>query len=163
VDLAGLLRLGHALAGVAFVVGLSGIWIVSDFARRADTPASMRQLLRVAGPFGLLATGGGITVAVVGVATAVAIGRPLLGPLQGGSVDWLFVSVLLVLPIFGSLALVYPRFGRRLREALTAAEAEGRITADLTAAWADPAYRFARRYELAAVIVVLALMISKPF
>jgi hypothetical protein len=75
----------------------------------------------------------------------------------------MFVSVLLLLPIFGSLAVVYPRFGRRLRGALTAAEAEGRITADLTAAWADPVYRLARRYELAAVIVVLALMISKPF
>jgi hypothetical protein len=163
VDLAALLRLGHALAGVSFVVGLAGIWIVSDFASRADTPASMRQLLHVAGPFGLLATGGGITLTVLGVAAAVALGRPLLGPLQGGSVDWMFVSVLLLLPIFGSLAVVYPRFGRRLRGALTAAEAEGRITADLTAAWADPVYRLARRYELAAVIVVLALMISKPF
>jgi len=163
VDLAALLRLGHALAGVAFVVGLAGIWIVSDFASRADTPASMRQLLRVARPFGQLTTGGGITLTVLGVATAIALGRPLLGPLQGGSVDWLFVSVLLLIPIFGFLAVVYPRFGHRLGEALSAAEAEGRITADLTAAWADPVYRLARRYELGAVIVILALMISKPF
>jgi hypothetical protein len=163
VDLGSLLRLGHALAGVAFVAGLVGIWIVSDFASRADTPASMRQLLRLARPFGELASGGGITLTVLGLATAIVIGRPLLGPLQGARVDWMFVSVVLVLPIFGSLALVYPRFERRLREALSAAEVEGRITSELTAAWADRTYRFARRYELAAVVVVLGLMIAKPF
>jgi uncharacterized membrane protein len=163
VDLGSLLRLGHALAGVAFIAGLVGIWIVTGFASRADSPAAMRQLLRVAGPFGRLTTGGGITLTVLGLSTALVIGRPLLGPLQGMPVDWMFLSVLLMLPIFGFLALVYPRFERRLHEALSAAEVEGRITPELTAAWADPKYRFARRYELAAVVAVLALMISKPF
>ena len=47
VDLAGLLRLGHALAGVAFLAGLVGFWIVTGMASRADTVATMRLLLRV--------------------------------------------------------------------------------------------------------------------
>ncbi|HKB28661.1 MAG TPA: hypothetical protein VKC59_06525, partial [Candidatus Limnocylindrales bacterium] len=83
--------------------------------------------------------------------------------LQGATVDWMFVSVLLMLPIFGFLVLVYPRFGRRLGAALKVADGEGRITPEVTVAWADPVYRLARRYELVAVIAVLALMISKPF
>jgi hypothetical protein len=163
VDLGPLLRLGHALAGVAFIAGLVGIWIVTGFASRADSPAAMGQLLRVTRPFGLLTSAGGITLTVLGLATAIAIGRPLFGPLQGAPVDWMFVAILLMLPIFGFLALVYPRFERRLREALSAAEVQGRITPELTTAWADPTYRFARQYEMVAVITVLGLMLAKPF
>jgi len=162
-DLGGLLRLGHALAGVAFLAGLIGLWVVTAAAARAESLATMRLLLRVAAPFGRMVTGGGITLTVLGLATAFVIGRPLLGPLQGGAVDWMFVSILLMLPIFGFLAVVYPRFSKRLRAALTAAEASGDVTPYLRAVWADPSYRFARRYELAAVVAVIALMISKPF
>ena len=162
-DLTGLLRLGHALAGVAFVAGLVGMWVVTGFARRAESPAAMRQLLRLAGPFGRLTTGGGITLTVLGLGTAFVIGRPLFGPLQGAPVDWMFAATLLMLPLLAFLVVVYPRFGRRLIGALQAAEVEGHLTPELSAAWDDPVYRFARRYELAAVIAVLALMIAKPF
>jgi hypothetical protein len=148
---------------VAFVAGLIGIWIVTGFASRADSPAAMRQLLRVAAPFGHLTTVGGISLTILGLATAVVIGRPVFGPLQGAPVDSMFVAILLMLPIAGFLSFVYPRFGIRLGAALSAAEAEGRITPELTAAWADSTYRFARRYELVAVITVFGLMIAKPF
>lgn len=162
-DLPAILRLAHALAGVAFAAGLIGFWIVTGLARRADSLATMRLLLRVSAPFGHLVTGGGISLTVLGLATAFATGRPLLGPLQGASVDWMFVSVLLMLPIFTFLALVYPRFARRLSEALRAADGAGQVTPELTVAWADPTYQWARRYEFVAVGVVLALMIAKPF
>jgi hypothetical protein len=163
VDLGALLRLLHALAGVAFVAGLIGFWIVTGLASRADTLASMQLLIRASRPFGRLVTASGISLTVLGLATAVAIGQPLFGPLQAARFNWMFASTLLMLPIFGFLVLVYPRFGQRLRLALQTAEGEGRISAELTTAWADPVYRFARRYELVAVIVVLALMIAKPF
>jgi uncharacterized membrane protein len=163
VNLGALFALGHALAGVAFVAGLVGLWIVRGAASRADSLATMRSLLRVGEPFGRLTSAGGISLTILGVATALATGRPIFGPLQGARADWLFVSVLLMLPIFGFLVVVYPRFGRRMQEALKSADEEDRITPGLTAAWADSRYLFARRYELVAVGVVLALMISKPF
>ena len=162
-DLGALLRLAHALASVAFVAGLLGFRIVTGLASRADSLAAMGLLLRAATPFARLMTGGGISLTVLGLATAVAIGRPVLGPIQGARVDWMFVSTLLMLPIFAFLVVVYPRFGRRLRAALDAAEAEGRITPGLTTTWADPNYRWTRRYELVAVLTVLALMLAKPF
>jgi hypothetical protein len=163
VDLAGLLRLGHALAGVSFVAGLVGLWIVRGIASRADSLGTMRLLLHVAEPFGRLVTVSGISLTILGLATAIAIGRPLLGPLQGARVDWMFASTLLMLPIFAFLAFVYPRFGRRLGEALRGADAQGGITSELKAAWADRPYEFARRYELGAAVVVIGLMIAKPF
>ena len=162
-DLGAFLRLGHALAGVAFVAGLVGYWFVLGMAARAESVESMRLLIRTAHPFGILVTGGGITLSILGIATSVVLGRPIFGPLQGGRVDWMFVATLLMVPLVVAIAVVYPRFGARLRAALVAAGENGPVTPELSAVWSDPIYRLARRYELAAVLAVLALMIAKPF
>jgi hypothetical protein len=162
-DLGGVLRLAHALAGIAFASGIVGMWIVHGAAERADSIASMRLLIRSARPFGRLAEVGGIGVAILGIATAFVLGRPIFGPLTGGRLDWMFVSNVILLPLIAFLAVVYPRFATRLRAALDAAGETGAVPAGVTAAWADPAYRFARRYELVSVVIVLALMIGKPF
>lgn len=158
-----LLRLGHALAGVGFVTGLVGIWIVGGLIRREDSLDRMQTLTRAAEPFGRLATGSGIAMAILGVATAIALGRPMLGPLQGGTPDWLFVSVLLILPLFAFIAFVYPAKGRVIVAALADATARGTVTEELRAARNDRLLRWARTYELVAIVVVLALMIAKPF
>ena len=162
-DLNALLRLAHAVAGVTFVAGLIGFWIVRGMASRADSLATMQLLLRTAVPFARMLSISGITLTLFGLATAVSTGRPIFGPLQGGRVDWMFASTLLMLPIFAFLTVIYPRFGRRLRTALAGAEPEGRVTPEIVAAWADPSYRFARRYDLVAALVVLILMLAKPF
>ena len=162
-DVGMLLRLGHAMAGIAFVAGLVGSWVVLGMAARATTLSEMRLLLRTARPLESLVTGGGIALSILGIATAVVIGRPFLGPLQGGRVDWMFVATLLMLPLVVFIAVVYPRFAARLRSELSAAGTEGPVPPALAAAWSDRGYRFARRYELAAVLVVAALMIAKPF
>jgi hypothetical protein len=53
--------------------------------------------------------------------------------------------------------------GRVFEDAMAEARAQGRVTDDLRAAWEDPAVAFARRYELAAIGVIVALMVLKPF
>lgn len=162
-ELGQLLRFGHALAGVTFMAEIVGNWIVIGFARRAESLEMMRLLLRTAAPFGLLVTGGGITLSVLGVAAAVALGHPLFGPLQGGRIDWMFVSNLLMLPIFGFLISIYPRVGRLISVALRDAEVRGGLTPELAVAWADTRLRVARTYEFVATVVVLGLMIARPF
>ncbi len=157
------LRLGHALAGVAFAAGIVGNWVLVGFARRAPTLEAMRLYLRAGAPFAKLLTGGGTTLAILGIATAWSEGRTLLGPLQGGSADWLFASNLLMLPLLAAIFLVYPRVGRRIRAAMADADAQGGRTPELDSAWADPRLRLARTYEAVAVAIVLTLMIAKPF
>jgi hypothetical protein len=164
-ELSGLLRLAHALSGVAFIAGLVGFWILLGLARRADSISLMRLYIRASDPFARLVTAGGISVTVLGIATALVLGRPLFGPLQGFRLDWLAVANMLMLPLVGFLAAVYPRFARRLGDALRTAEADGgtEVTPAIATAWADPVYRFARTYELIAVVVVFGLMVAKPF
>jgi hypothetical protein len=161
--LAAVLAVAHALAGVAFVAGLVGRWIVLGLAGRALDLGSMRPLAAAAAPFERLVVVGSLVVLVLGVATAIAQGRPFLGPLQGARVDWLFVSVLLYLSIVPLVPLVFLPRGHRFAAAMAEAERRGEVTPALRAAWADPVVRGAHLYELGAVTVVLVLMLAKPF
>jgi hypothetical protein len=74
----------------------------------------------------------------------------------------MLLSVLLVVPIVALVPLVFIPRGRVFEAAMSNARAEGVVTPDLRAAWHDPAVTFARRYELVAMALIIALMVLKP-
>jgi hypothetical protein len=159
----GLLALGHALAGVAFVAGLLGRWIVLGLAARAANLGSMRTLAAAAGPFERLVIIGSQVVLVLGIVTAIVEGIPFLGPLQGASLNWLFVSLLLFVSVIPLVPLVFLPRGKVFEAAMAEAAVRGEVTPALREAWSDPVVRAAHVYELGAVTVVLVLMLTKPF
>lgn len=161
--MAGYLHLAHALVGAIFLGGLVGRWIVLALAEGAESLAAMRTLARAAGPFERTVIVGSVLVLVLGIATAIAQGRPFLGPLQGARLDWLFTSLVLYLSIVPLVPLVFLPRGRVFAAAMADAEARGQVTPALRAAWRDPVVRAAHVYELAAVTLVFGLMIAKPF
>jgi hypothetical protein len=163
VTVPGLLVLAHALVAIVFVAGLIGRWITLAGAARATDLAAVRSLTRASAPFERMVTLGSIVLLVLGIAAAIAVGRPLLGPLQGEHADWLFVSLVLYLSIVPLVPLVFVPKGRVFAAALEAAEARGEYTPELRAAFHDRVTRAAHVYELAAVTVVLVLMLTKPF
>ena len=158
-----LVVLVHALIGILFVAGLLGRWIVLGAAERATELSAMRTLTAAAGPFERIVIAGSILVLVFGLAAAYLEGRSVLGPLTGGSVDWLFVSLLLYVSILPLVPLVFLPRGRVFEAAMEGAERDGRVTSELQAAWRDPMVRAAHVYELGAITLVLILMLSKPF
>jgi predicted integral membrane protein DUF2269 len=161
---AGWVVLVHALSGVLLIASLIGRWIVLGFAERASTVSEMRTAVRVASPFERLVQNVSTAVLVFGIAAAIAVGRPFLGPLQGGHVDWLFVAFLLYISIIPLIPLVFLPKGRVFEAALAAAGAAGdEVTPDLRAAWRDPVTRAAHVYELSVITIILVLMLAKPF
>ena len=161
--LTGLIVLVHALVGILFVAALIGRWIVLGMAARAETLGSMRTLTSASAPFERLVIVGSSVVLVLGIAAAIAQGRPFLGPLQGARVDWLFVALILFLSNLPLVPLVFLPKGRVFDAALEEATARNELTPALAAAWRDPVVRFAHVYELASVTIVLILMLAKPF
>src|SRR5262245_29071211 len=153
----------HALIGILFAAGLIGRWMVLGAAERATDLPAMRTLAAAAGPFERIVIVGSMLVLVFGLAAAFLQGRSVLGPLTGGSVDWLFVSLLLYLSIIPLVPLVFLPRGRVFGAAMDDAERQGRVTSELQAAWRDPVVRAAHLYELGAVTLILVLMLSKPF
>lgn len=159
----GLIRVSHAVLGVLFVGGLVGRWIVLGLAERAESLAAMRTLTRAAAPFEWIVIRVGSVAILLGVATAIVQGRPFLGPLQGGTFDWLFMSLVLLLTAAPFPPLVFLPRGRVFDVALADATAKDAVTPELRTAWRDPVVRAAHVYELAVISIVLVLMIAKPF
>ena len=161
--LLGLVIGAHALLGAVFLGGLIGRWLVLGMAERADTLARMQTLTRAARPFERIVIVGSLVVVVLGIVAAIAQGRPFLGPLQGASIDWLFVSLVLVLTVPFIVPLVFLPKGRIFEAAMADAAARDEITPELMTAWRDPVVRGAHVYELVVVTLVFLLMVLKPF
>jgi hypothetical protein len=153
----------HALTGAIFLGALVGRWIVLGLAQRAESLATMRTLTAAARPFERIVIVTSAVVLVLGVAAAIAQGRPFLGPLQGANVDWLFVSLLIYLSVLPLVRLVFLPRGRVFDAAMEDAVARGEVTGEVARAWRDPLVRAAHLYELGAVTVVFLLMVTKPF
>src|SRR5438105_3650452 len=164
--LIGLVRLAHALLGVLLVAALFGRWVSLSHAERAarrnNVPA-LQALLGASSVFERLVIQSSVGVLALGLVTAVGQGYPLLGFLQGGSSNWLLVSLLLFLSTLLLVPLVFLPKGRVFGVALEETLRVGRVSPALNGAFADAATRAAHGYEFAVMLVVLALMIAKPF
>jgi uncharacterized membrane protein len=160
---ANLLKLAHALAGVLLVAGLVGRWLTVGHAARVKDIPALQQVLAVSARFERIVMVSSLVVLGLGIATAIAQGRPFLGPLQGAPLDWLFVSLVLYLSVLPLIPLVFLPRAKVFDAALADAEAGGVVTERLARAFSDPVVFAAHVYELAAIVVVLGLMIAKPF
>lgn len=157
--LAPLLKLVHVAIAFALVAGLAGRWILLSRAAASEDVEESARLAEAAGPFERIAIAVGPAILVAGLLTAWAQGYPWLGLTTG----WMLLTVLLLLPIPALVPLVFLPRGRIFEAAMADARARGTVTPELRAAWADPAVRFARQYELASVALIIVLMVLKPF
>jgi Predicted integral membrane protein (DUF2269) len=154
-----LLKLSHVGLAFLLVAGLSGRWILLSRAARSEDVEESARLADAAAPFERIVMPAGPLVVLAGLVTAWAQGYPWLGLTTG----WMLVATLLVVPIVALVPLVFIPRGRAFESAMADARARGVVTAELRAAWHDPAVSFARRYELGATALIIALMVLKPF
>jgi hypothetical protein len=154
-----LVKLVHVVVAFGFVTGLVGRWFLLGRAAAADEVELAYQLSQAASPFEKLVIWGSGLVLPAGLLTAWAQGYPWLGLTTG----WMLLSVVLLLSIFPLVPLVFLPRGKVFEGAMSAARLAGLMTPELRAAFADPVVAFAHRYELAAVAIVVALMVLKPF
>jgi len=158
-----ILKVLHAVLGVWIIAGLVGRWVTLGQAARSTDITAVHTLLHLSDRFEWIVVRIPPVVLLLGVATAIAQGRPVLGPLQGAPVDWLFVSIVIYLSIIPVIPLVFLPRGKVFAAALAEATAAGRVTESLTARFRDRVVFGAHVYELAAIVVVFVLMITKPF
>jgi hypothetical protein len=98
-------------------------------------------------------------ILAAGLLTAWAQGYAWLGLTTG----WMLASVILLLSPLPFVPLVFIPRGKVFEAELAAAREEGIMTPGLRAAFADPMVALARRWEITAVALVVALMVLKPF
>lgn len=157
-------KLLHVLVGFALVTGIVGRDVTLRRAARATDLGVVHALLDVADVFErVFVRPMSALVLLFGLVTAWLKGTPILGTLAGGATNWLFVSLLLFLGIALLVPLVFLPRGRVFEAALADADARGHVTPGLSAAFHDRAIERARLVEVGGFLVVIALMVLKPF
>lgn len=100
---------------------------------------------------------------IMGIILAVTMKWPILGFLQGASQNWLLVSNILLIIMLILIPAVFIPHNKKMEEILKTALAEGHVTVELTAALNDKKNTMAHHAEEVIVLVVAALMVTKPF
>jgi hypothetical protein len=117
-------------------------------------------LLHASGPFErVLVIPFSLVVPLVGILAWWAEGLPLWG--EGSR--WVTVSLLLFLTLIPLVPIIFLPRGRVFEGALAGAVDAGQVTPELEEALRDPVVGAAYTYEMVVVIVVLLLMVTKPF
>jgi hypothetical protein len=154
-----ILKLTHVVLALAMASGLVGRWILLSRAAATDHVERSHLLAEAASPFERIVQIVSPIVVLAGMATAWAQGYPWLGLTTG----WMLLTVLLIIPVLVSIPTIFLPRGRVFEAEMAGARAAGEVTPGLRAAWADPAVAMARRYELAAMAIIVGLMVLKPF
>ena len=147
----------HVLTAFAFVAGLIGRDVTIAQARRSSDLASVTDLLEVANRFDTIVKIGSVAVLVFGIVAMV------VGDLTLADNGWLIASIALYLALGLLVPIVFLPRGRIFDRALVDAKACGQVTAELTAAFHDRAVALARNAEFVVVVVIIGLMVLKPF
>ena len=159
------MKLMHVLTSFWFISGVVGRDFAFWWAGRAKNVQAIHALLQASEFFERYAViPVSLAVLLFGLIVTWMQKWPLFGALQGSPSNWLLVSFLLFIGVMGFIAplgLVARRKERThaIEEALT----QGTVTLRLMAALNDKVVNRFRAVEMAIVVVIIILMVTKPF
>ena len=160
-----LMKLLHVLAAFWMVSGVVGRDLAFWWAGRATNVQAVHALLRASDLFERYAViPVSMAVLVFGLIVTWMQKWPLFGVLQGSPTNWLLVSFILFVGMsafIAPLGLVARRKERT--RAVDEALAQGSITPALSAALNDRVVNRFRTVELIITVIIIILMVTKPF
>jgi uncharacterized membrane protein len=158
------LRFLHIASAIVFIGGIFARQLVRSVAEKSDNVHNFAALSRAAGHIeNYMVIPGNLAVIVFGVILALITGAPMLGFLQGASRNWLLVSnILLVLGLL-TVPLVFVPRGKQFDLVLKDALAKNQMTPQLRARLDDKLIRFVHLAEMASAVIIVVLMVYKPF
>lgn len=158
------IRFLHIVSTIIFVGGIFGRQVVRSYAKKTADVRIFSELSQGAGRIErLMVIPGNMAVILFGVILAIMSDAPIFGFLEGDARNWLLVSNLLLLTGFIIVPFIFVPRGKLFDVVLEKALAEGQITPELRAALDDKVVKLAHIYEAVMVIVIVALMVFKPF
>jgi uncharacterized membrane protein len=160
----GAVKFLHIIAVIVCVGGLCARQLIRQHAKKTDDVQWFATFSQAAGKIeNAMVIPGMTAIMVLGIILALIGGAPILGFLQGASQNWLLVSNILLIGILVIIPTVLIPRGKRFEPILQEALAQGQITAELRVALNDKTVKLAHWYEEIALIVIVALMVLKPF
>ncbi|HEU0296991.1 MAG TPA: DUF2269 family protein [Anaerolineales bacterium] len=159
-----LLRFLHILSSIVFIGGIFARQAVRSRGKKATSIRELEAYFSAAGQIEkLMVIPGNMAVIVFGVILAIMMKAPIFGFLQGASQNWLLVTNLMLVAGGLMVPLVFlPRgkiFDRLMQDALGRDE----ITSELRSHLDDAVVKRAHFLEMFLVVVIVILMVFKPF
>jgi uncharacterized membrane protein len=154
----------HVVAVIVCVGGMFARQLVRQHAKKMNDVRLFAAFNQAAGKIeNLMIIPGMTAIMVFGIILALIGGLPILGFLQGASQNWLLTANILLIGILVIIPTVLVPHGKKFDPVLQAALAKGEMTLELRVAMDDNTVKLAHLYEEVALIVIVALMVSKPF
>lgn len=151
----------HILTAFWFIGGILGRTISMWQASKTSDVQMVNTLVRVAGCFERwMVIPGSFAVLGFGLGTAWLQRWPML---TQGQANWLLVSTLIYLSMIPIIKFVFLPRGKVFASALQGSLAQGQVTSALNAAFHDRAVGAAHIYELVTTVLIIYLMVAKPF
>jgi uncharacterized membrane protein len=160
-----IMKLLHVLAAFWLISGVVGRGLAFWQAGKAKNAEAVYALLQVSEFFERYAViPVSVAVLLFGLILTWMQKWPIFGFLQGSSSNWLLVSFILFIGISAVIAPLGLLARRKQRtRAIEDALARGTITPELTAALNDKVVIRFRTAEFITMIVIIVLMVTKPF
>jgi uncharacterized membrane protein len=154
----------HILAVAITLGGMFARQLVRGFAKRSDDIRTITSLTSVALRIDrtMVIPWSGL-ILVMGIILALMLQWPILGFLQGATHNWLLVSNILLISMLALIPTVFIPHNKKVAARLHSAQAEGRVTPELSAALNDQQNQRAHQAEEIIILVIAALMVLKPF
>ena len=160
----GILIALHVLSAFLLAGGILGRNAVLWQAARATDVRAAAALVNASGIIERLTIiPGSFAVLIFGLLATWSAHIPPLGFLQGAPTNWLLISLVLYISVMALVPILFIPRGKIFDAALQEAEAKGEVTPALRTAFADPAVMAARTYETFAIVLVIILMVTRPF
>jgi uncharacterized membrane protein len=154
----------HIISAIIMIGGIIGRQFTRAQAKRTQELNVFLVLSELASRFELwMVQPGSFAIILTGVVLAIIQGWPVFGFLQGSPINWLLVSIVLIIPIFLIIGLIFIPKGKRFQALLEEVQHQGIITDSLRIQFNDPLVRYGHYYEYISVIIVVYLMTVKPF
>lgn len=158
------LRFLHILSSIVFIGGIFARQAVRNQGKKMTGIRELEAYFSAAGQIEkLMVIPGNMAVIVFGIILALMARAPILGFLQGAAQNWLLVTNLLLIGGGLLVPLIFlPRrkiYERLRNEALVRDE----ITAELRSHLDDPVVKSAHWLEMFLVVMIVILMVFKPF
>lgn len=154
----------HILAVAITIGGMLARQLVRGFATRSADVKTVASLTPVAIRVDrIMVIPWSSIILPLGIILALMQQWPIFGFLQGASQNWLLVSNILLIIMLALIPIVFIPHNKKVESLLQTAQAEGRVTPELSAALNDKKNQRAHQAEEIIVLVIAALMVLKPF
>jgi uncharacterized membrane protein len=154
----------HVLFAFLLVSGLIGRALCYALASKAGDLATLRARAEIGLVFdhSFIRPSSGLLL-LTGLIAAWIRGWPILGALQGGTSNWVFAALVLYLLNIPMIALIHAPKERAYHRAVAEAAKGGAITPAVLASLGGPQLALGRTFEVLVTVIILWLMVAKPF